>query len=203
MLKERIVHGSHGGENHAIQAEAAVNHGITSDIAFTEGICIKMAMEDLMTDVLDIVRKGGRLWGHHLGFHGYVIERQLERLGMYALQKVWGDILREGVCLMDPMIGNYVKENCNETCSHKPSELSLSELLRRLLPDYFASQTRAPTAIENAAACLRIGRCLQELVLPPCRREGGCHTYTRVYPTCMRDNGEWTEECTECRSTRT
>jgi len=186
MVKERIVRG----------------FDKTNEIATDEGICVKMAMELFMMDVLDIVRQGGRLWGHHLGFHGSVIERQLERLGMYALHQTWVDILREGVCLMDPVIGKYVRQCCDETSNETSSALSFPELLKCLLPEYYTSQTRAATAIENAAACLQIGRCIRELVLPPCRRQGGRHTYTRVYPTCMRDNGEWTEECTGCRCTR-
>ena len=168
------------------------------------GIQMKTALEEFMTDVLDMVRQGGRLWGHHIAWHGFVIEHHLDQLAMHALQKTWGHVLREGISLCDSVIGGYVKESCGETCTQRPSDntLSLQGLILRVLPDYAASRQYAPTPIENAAIILRLVHSLYELVLPPCQRRGGLHMYTRVFPTGMRDNGEWTEQCAVCSRMR-
>jgi hypothetical protein len=202
VMKERIVRPR---ENHEIQAAAAAHHGVTNDVALTEGVCIKMALEAFMTDVLAVAGKGGRILGHHLSYHGTIIANELSGLSMQALQTTWSAILKDGLCLMDPVIGRYARESClHERCSQKTSEnaLTFEAILQCLMPDYAESQLRAATPLENAAVCLRLRALLHELTLPPCRRFGGQHQYVRVFPGGMRDNGEWTEECALCHAQR-
>jgi hypothetical protein len=200
VMKERIVRPR---ENHEIQAAAAAHHGVTNDVALTEGVCIKVALEAFMTDVLAVAGKGGRILGHHLSYHGTIIANELSRLSMQALQTAWLGLLKDGLCLMDPVLGRYVRESClNERCSQKNSEntLTFEGLLQCLVPAYADSQLRPATPLENAAVCLRLRALLQELTLPPCRRVGGHHHYIRGFPGGMRDNGEWTYECSDCHA---
>ena len=158
-------------------------------------------MEDFMSDVIEVVvRQGGRLWGHNVGIHGGVIAHQLRHLGMQALHRLWEDVMDESVCLNCELIGSYVKQSCNEGCLSEA--LPLQGLVCRLLPEYARSCREDSAAIEKVATILHLAHALFDLMLPPCRKVGCHHTYTRIYPSYVRDNGEWLEQCSVCLHTR-
>ena len=197
LAKERLVKPR---ENYAIEEAASAAHSITNDIANEEGACIEDVLEEFMADALELAVKGGRLVGFHLAFHGGVIERELARCRKTALQKQWGAMLRSGLCVMDPLVGRWLQESYDRDCSSKTSDnsLSLKEVLRLLLPEHIATPLRGHTAVEKAALCLKIARALHELAVPPCRRPGGRHKFKKIFSSGMRDNGEFSETCSEC-----
>ncbi len=196
MYKQRIVK----PWDCVIQACASAAHGVTDDIARAEGEPLEQVLNDLLADVLAIGMKGGRLLSHDIPFHGGVVENELIRCSMTALQKHWKAMMRFGVCLKDREIGKWVLESHNHECTQKPSAnaLSLKEALRLLLPECIATPPRARTSLENAAMCLKAVHALHDLMIPPCRRPGGQHRWKRVFSDAMRDNGEFNETCSDC-----
>jgi len=197
--KSRLVHPRLG---HGIQPDAP--HGITHEALAAEGVSIKQALEDFMTDALDVIRRGGRLIGHHVALHGVIVERELDRLGMVALQKTWAAIVKDALCLFDPLIGEYVLRCCGEVPGAMQTEnaLPLRDLIPRLLPGQPSRPTRRPTALENAVAILHLKASIQKMLVPPCLREGGEHRWYRFLPSGPRDNGEFYDECAICRQRR-
>ncbi len=187
----------------AILPSASELHGVTEAIARDEGAPIETVLNEFLTDVLEIGAERGRLLAHDLSFHGGVVERELARCSMTALQQHWRASLRQGLCLMDPDIGMWLLESHNHDCTQKPSSnaLPMNQVLHLLLPEYIATPLRGHTAHENAAICLKIARALHEMTVPPCRRPGGRHIWKRIYNGAMRDNGEYHETCSECGHT--
>ena len=125
---------------------------------------------------------------------------------MMALQKTWAAIVKDALCLFDPLIGEYVKRCCGEVPGTMQTEnaLPLRDLIPRLLPGQPSRPTRRPTALENAVAILHLRSSIRKLLVPPCLREGEHvqHRWFRVLPCGPRDNGEYLEECATCRRRR-
>ncbi len=198
MYKQRLVQ-----PRGTIQARASALHGVTEDIAREEGAPIETVLNDFLADVIEVGMKGGRLISHDVSFHGSVVARELTRCSMMALQKHWKAMLRFAICLKDHDIGRWLLESHNHECTQKPSAtaLSLKQALRLLLPEHIATPLQGRTSLESAAVCLKMARALNELTIPPCRRPGGHHKWKRVFSGAMRDNGEYTETCSECGRT--
>jgi len=181
-----------------VPLSASGTHGVTTAIARDEGVPIERALNDFLAAVLEMGMDGGRILAHNLQLHGGVIETELGRCSMTALQLYWRHAQRQGLCLMNPEIGKWLQECHNRECTQKPSSnaLPLNQVLQMLLPEHLPARRR--TAVEHAAISLKIARVLHELTVPPCRRPGGKHVWRRSIDHAMRDNGEYHETCCEC-----
>ncbi len=186
-----------------IQPSASEKHGVTTAIARDEGASIERVLNEFLSVALEIGLDGGRLLAHDLARHGAIVENELGRCSMTALQLYWRAAMRKGICLMDEEIGRWLLECHSRECTQKPSSnaLPLNQVLHLLLPEHIATPGRGHTAVESAAVFLKIARVLHELTVPPCRRPGGRHVWQRAFDTGMRDNGEYCEICCECGRT--
>jgi len=187
-----------------IQPSASEKHGVTTAIARDEGTPIERVLNEFLAVAIEVGMDGGRLLAHDLARHGAIVENELGRCSMTALQVYWRAALRKGFCLMDEQIGRWLLECHSRECTQKPSSnaLPLNQVLHLLLPEHIiATPARGPTAVERTALFLKIARALHEMTVPPCRRPGGRHVWQRAFDTGMRDNGDYCEICCECGCT--
>ena len=162
-------------------------------------------LNEFLADVLEVSMRGGRLLSENVAFHGALVEQELLRCSMTALHKHWGIVMNEALSLNDPALGKWVQENYDRELTQKPSDQTLPNLrsmLRFILPECVAAYPpRGYSTMEKSGLYLKAVRSLYELSVPPCQRPGGRHNFKKVFDCCMRDNGEYSEVCTDCGHT--
>ena len=109
---------------------------------------IKAVLEEFFIDLLgQVFTKDVRILGHDLARHAGLIDAEMSRLGMHALQTFWRRLAADGLCLMSPVIGKVVQE------AHQEREHSSAhwykDLTVQLLPEWASTQNH-PTPAEKA-----------------------------------------------------
>ena len=54
---------------------------------------------------------GGRVAAHHIGFDAIIVFYELERAGLNHLQEKWANMVRQGICTMDPDVARWVRNS--------------------------------------------------------------------------------------------
>ena len=119
-----------------------------------ESTDIKTVLEEFFIDLLgQVFTKDVRILGHDLARHAGLIDAEMSRLGMHALQTFWRRLAADGLCLMSPIIGKVVQEAHQERehSSAEPSATvsSYKDLTLKLLPEWAFAQEH-PSAAEKA-----------------------------------------------------
>ena len=115
---------------------------------------IKAVLEEFFIDLLgQVFTKDVRILGHDLACHAGLIDAEMSRLGMHALQTFWRRFAADGLCLMSPTIGKVVQEARQErehsSAKSSATTSSYEDLTVQLLPEW-ASTQKHPTAAEKA-----------------------------------------------------
>ena len=165
VVTERIVR----PDGFRVSDKATAFHGITHALAAEEGVPLADALAELMRLLLELSSRGGRLVCHHLEFDAGIIAKELSRCKMADASKLWVKFARAGICTMGPHICSWVRQSFNDEV-YKPetwNTLSLTALVRRLLPQRTAILAKHHTAGADASMVLEVVFALHELALPP------------------------------------
>ena len=132
---------------------------------------MEKALCEFMADVLDVVKRGGRLVVHHMEFDAGIIAKELARCDLNTLVDQWGKIARDGWCTMDPEIGRWVLQCFNQDAGAEAtkSALNLRTLVSFLLPDSKAHLAKHHIAGADAVMHLKVAEKLLRLSADPGR----------------------------------
>jgi len=119
-----------------IEEAAAKKHGITHARAMREGFPLRVALQELVADVEGVVREGGRICSHHLGFDAGVLAYAMERLELHDLAAKWSDIVRGGICTMNQHVGHWVRKQIGIGDKPMKIPLRLVDGIKALLPQH-------------------------------------------------------------------
>jgi len=160
VAKERNVR----PDGFRISKKATKIHGLSHERAIREGVPLVDVLEELMGDVAAAYKRGGRVISHHLHHDAMIIMREFERAGMQDMADAWVQIAKQGVCTMDPGIGQWVfqctaplgsAQACDNGGKAQPREndkrtLKLKEMVDWLVPGNRELKQRAHTAGADA-----------------------------------------------------
>ena len=93
----------------AISPEATQKHRLPHDVAVATGTPLREALRSMLGDVLDVCGRGGRLVAHHLEFPAGLISEELGRAGLGDMKETWAEVVRRGICTMDPDVAGWVR----------------------------------------------------------------------------------------------
>ena len=184
-VKERIVQ----PDGFQISEKASKYHGIKNDCATSMGIPLAAALKEFLTDVINVCSNHGRAISHHMHHDAMIIMHELERATEGDMVASWKNIVRAGVCTMDPCIGKWVyaitrpigcdKDSFHATArkytkvqvrdSSKPT-LQLKHIVEWLVQGHDDWKQRARTADADAAKCCLVYYALVQLAS---RAKGG------------------------------
>jgi len=120
-----------------VEQKATKFHGISHEIAETQGRNLKDVLSEFMTDVTQAYKDNGIIVAHQIEFDAGIIYQELGRCGFVNFQNEWTTIARHGFCTMSPMIGRWLLQNNNEevgptTVQHT---LRLNQMAKMIIPD--------------------------------------------------------------------
>ena len=161
VVTERLVR----PDGFRVSEKATSFHGITHACAAEEGVSLPHALAELMRDALEVSGRGGQLVCHQLELDAGIIARELSRCKMAEASKLWGGIARAGICTMDPQIGSWVRQSCNDD-REGTKMYSLKELVRLLVPERKDLLGKHHTAAADACMVLDVAFALHESTLP-------------------------------------
>ena len=136
FVKARLVK----PDGFVITNEATEYHGIQNDTAERAGHPLRVVLLEFLSDVVEIVGRGGQVVAHHLEFDAGIILREFRRSQLHDEAETWEKIARKGFCTMSPGIGRSLKLACGEQISHADAKhtLALLDSLERLAPEVVA-----------------------------------------------------------------
>ncbi len=169
QTKEHLVR----PDGFAISAKATKKHGITNELALSEGMPLINVMEDFMHEMARVHELGGRIVVHHLEFDAGIIAKELENAGLDHWRSLWSTIAKEGFCTMDPIIASWVyahngRDSCPEDCK---AVMSLKDAANLLLPQTDAIQ-HLKTKLHTAGADAQLHRLLYIALRKLCDEAG-------------------------------
>ena len=122
-----------------IDDRATAKHRIAHGHAQDQGLPARAALEELCADVFDLCERGGRVVGHHLEFDATLIAQELQRAGMVELLQRWEACVKNGLCTMNPHIGQWVRAQAGGAIHNSDVTqripVRLSDAVATMLPD--------------------------------------------------------------------
>ena len=93
-----------------VSCESTSVHHISHTDAVNEGIPLPLALERMVTSVLEAVGAGHRIVSHHLEFDAGIIAAELVRAGLRHLSSPWARAVMGGFCTMSPDVSTWVRD---------------------------------------------------------------------------------------------
>ena len=117
-----------------IEEQATKAHRITQAMAECTGRPIREVLREFMSDLIKAAHKGARVVAHHMGFHAAIVAEELLRSGLSDEHAAFHRLASQGLCLMSPELGRWLRRCKNmelgpETVKHT---LSFAEAARIL-----------------------------------------------------------------------
>ena len=106
VRKERLVQPS----GFQVQGNATYLHGISHEKALREGLPLRDVLTELLDDMREARRRGGRLLCHHMEFTAGLIANEMDNAGLESRKAEFADLVREGLCSMDPDFGLWLRQ---------------------------------------------------------------------------------------------
>ena len=97
-------------EGFAIKPEATMKHGISQDAAADAGHNLRVALQSMLTALMQCCARGGRLVAHHIEFDAGILIEELCRASLEDMQDSFVSIVRNGICTMDPNMATWVRK---------------------------------------------------------------------------------------------
>ena len=119
-----------------VEESATAKHGIPHDAALSHGKAMDEALRELLNDVSALVNKGYRVCGHHLSFDAGIIMRELGRAHLGDSAGTWDQVVREGLCTMDPDICHWVRRQIGIGDKPRSIPMRLRDLISILVPHH-------------------------------------------------------------------
>ena len=116
-----------------ITKDASDYHKITQAKAEESGVKFMDAITDFFTDLANL-NSSYRVVAHHLEFDAGIIIEELSRCGRKDRAVQFAEIVKAGVCTMDPSIAKWYRELVGDEPVEHCSALKLTVMAKRLLP---------------------------------------------------------------------
>ena len=152
-------------EGFTIESAATEKHGIKHSEALEQGQPLAEVLRVFLDDLTSCLEKGYRICAHHLGFDAGILSREMARAGINPLREVWSNGVREGLCTMDPGIGQWVRQIIGIGDKPRSIPMRLRDLVAALLPRQAHLRARSHTAGGDAHMHLLVARELQRRAL--------------------------------------
>ena len=88
----------------------------------------------MFTDIELEYKRGGRICSHHLEFDAGILTAEMLRLGFVDMAGKWKDMVRKGVCTMDPDVTHWVRKCSGDDMKSKYSPMGLDKAIEVLVP---------------------------------------------------------------------
>lgn len=118
-----------------VEQSATAKHRITQEHADENGACLLGALKDLLADATKLHADGGCLCSHHLGFDAGLLDNEMHHLELHDMAASWAQIVRDGMCTMDPDVGHWVRKMIGIGDKPRNIPMRLMDLVKTLLPD--------------------------------------------------------------------
>ncbi len=124
----------------AISEAATGKHKITNEHAASNGVPLDVALADLLADIFEVDRRGGRLCAHQLEFDAGVVKLEMQRAGLGHMVDAFVRIATAGFCTMSPCVTRWACDDLVEQTRHHDwlgasRAIGLKDMVRALLPD--------------------------------------------------------------------
>ena len=119
----------------AITTDATRKHRIAHEVAASTGEPLRNVLETMVSEVFDSCARGGRVCSHHLGFDAGVIYEELGRSGLDHLKEPWSEVVRHGICTMDPDVASWARDMIGIGDVPRSISAGLADLVRGLVPE--------------------------------------------------------------------
>ncbi len=139
-----------------ISSAAADATGISQELASANGRCLGDTLGEMISDLRFFMRAGGRICMHNLEREACVVEAELRRAGLLSDAVWWSHLAKEGLCLMDPYLAQWVRGDAGDALAARQAKFS--ELADRLL----ASPQRGQPAEQRWLALQRLHGRIQQ-----------------------------------------
>jgi hypothetical protein len=129
-IKSRLVR----PEGFVIDLGAKGKHGISHEHALEHGMSLADVVLEMFTDIELEYKRGGRICSHHLEFDAGILTAEMLRLGFVDMAGKWKDMVRKGVCTMDPDVTHWVRKCSGDDTKSKYSPMGLDKAIEVLVP---------------------------------------------------------------------
>ncbi len=116
-----------------VDPAATAVHRVTQERAAAEGEDLSEVLGEMLADVLEATKGGGRVVAHNLAFDGEIIQRELERAGLGEKVQAWGEIVAGGLCTMMPHITHWVRRMAGMNDIDMYRRMGLKDMIKILL----------------------------------------------------------------------
>ena len=118
-----------------VSNESTIVHHISHGEAMTVGIPLQVALERMVTNVLDAVDAGYRVVSHHLEFDAGIIAAELARANLGHLNGPWARAVMGGFCTMNPDVAMWVRDMLRIQDMPYWIPMRLNDIVAGLLPN--------------------------------------------------------------------
>ncbi len=112
---------------------ATAVHRVTHERAAAEGEDLVNALEEMLADVIEATKGGGRIVAHNLAFDGEIIQRELGRAGLGERIASWEAVVSDGFCTMMPQIAHWVRRMAGLKDENMYFRMGLKDMTKILL----------------------------------------------------------------------
>ena len=129
--KERLVK----PDGFEICDAATAKHGISHNIAASQGAPLVDCLRELLDDVSALKLQGGRVCSHNLEFDAGILVQEMNRCGLADLATLWAEAMEGGFCSMQANVGHWVRRQAGLMDQERKTPMRLKDMVHLLLPE--------------------------------------------------------------------
>ena len=136
-----------------ITAEGAAKQGVTQAFVQKHGLPLTEALKEFVASAQEAFTRGARLAAHQIEFDAGVIAAELQRCGLQQELEFWDKAVRGGICTMDPLLGNWIRDqigDVDEQGRSRTGPLGLKDCVRLMVPSSAELRRQHHTADKDA-----------------------------------------------------
>ena len=135
-------------QDFTISEKATKKHGITNELARTNGLPLEQVLEKFMQAVWSLHEAGGVVVSHHIEFDSGVIDEELRRCGMEQWRARWHTLASKGICTLDLNIQDWFQSACGRFKG--PGERTLVMNLKDSVMLFYANCAHVKELVKKA-----------------------------------------------------
>ena len=133
-----------------VKAEGAAKHGVTQAFVKEHGLPLGLTLKEFVASAQEAFTRGARLAAHQIEFDAGVIAAELQRCGLREELEFWDKAVRGGICTMDPLLGNWIRDQIGEQGRSRTGPLGLKDCVRLMVPNSAELRRQHHTADKDA-----------------------------------------------------
>ena len=140
-------------DNFEVTAEGAAKHGVTQAFVKEHGLPLMEILKEFVASAQEAFTRGARLAAHQIEFDAGVIAAELQRCGLHQELEFWDKAVRGGICTMDPLLGNWIRDqigDVDEQGRSRTGPLGLKDCVRLMVPNSAELRRQHHTADKDA-----------------------------------------------------